>query len=107
MNRPTFRDVSDHYTDAELLPAMPTEVKHEGATGLWIITFDPPPIPCWHEMAWQFCHDDFDGAPDGNDRRYGHASSVEDAIEQIEEMEAGVEYDDGGLQFHTETGEQA
>ena len=98
-SRPTFRDYTDRY-DADL-PAMPTEVKHEGATGTWFISFDPPPIPV-RDMDWRFHHDDFDGAPDSNDHRCGNAASLEDAIEQIREMEA--EGEDEELRYLTETG---
>lgn len=33
-----------------------------------------------------FCHDDYDGADDANDNRYGFAKSVADAQNQIDEM---------------------
>ena len=36
----------------------------------------------------EFYHDDYDGAPDGNNHLAGIATSYEDALEQIEEIEA-------------------
>lgn len=58
--------------------------------GSWTIQpTDPlPPIPCWREFAWSYVHDDFDGAPDGNDNRCGHAASPEACLSEIEELEA-------------------
>jgi hypothetical protein len=55
--------------------------------GKWRIYFDPPPIPS-RACDWHFVHDDYDGAPDGNDRRHGDAPSVEDAKRQIDDIEA-------------------
>lgn len=40
----------------------------------------------FHDFA--FCHDDFDGADDANDNRYGSARTVEEAKAAIDEMEA-------------------
>ena len=37
-----------------------------------------------------FKHDDYDGAEDAGDNRYGFAKSVEDAKEKIREMEIEV-----------------
>lgn len=37
-------------------------------------------------VAYEFVHDDYDGAPDANDNRCGHASSIEDAKAQIDEL---------------------
>lgn len=34
-----------------------------------------------------YCHDDYDGAPDANDNRYGYAASVEAAKAEIDERE--------------------
>lgn len=42
----------------------------------------------WREIAWTYCHDDFDGAPDANDHRCGTAASVEACIAEIDEWEA-------------------
>lgn len=58
--------------------------------GDWRIEYRPPPIPI-RTMDWQFWHDDYDGAPDGNDLRCGVAASIEAAIAEIhniEELEA-------------------
>ncbi|HEY9219508.1 MAG TPA: hypothetical protein VIO94_15785 [Phenylobacterium sp.] len=49
----------------------------------WWIDYDPPPIPT-RNCDWQFWHDDFDGAPDGNDNRCGSAASLEDAKAEID-----------------------
>lgn len=55
------------------------EIKH----GPWRIYFEPPPIPI-RTCDWQFVHDGYDGP---GDRRHGSAASVEDAVEQIREIE--------------------
>ncbi len=49
----------------------------------WHIHYDPPPIPS-RASDWHFAHDDFDGAPDANDNRYGHAASLEAAKAEID-----------------------
>ena len=49
------------------------------------IRFDPPPIPI-REFDWQWHHDDFDGAPDGNDNRCGASASIEAAEAAIDEQ---------------------
>jgi len=41
----------------------------------------------WTGCEYEFCHDDYDGADDANDNRYGFAVSVKDAKNQIDEME--------------------
>ena len=41
----------------------------------------------WTGCDYEFCHDDYDGADDANDHRYGWAKSIEDAKEQIKEYE--------------------
>jgi hypothetical protein len=55
--------------------------------GKWTIRFEPPPIPV-RSCDWQFVHDDFDGAPDGNDRRCGSAGSLAEAMAEIDLIEA-------------------
>jgi hypothetical protein len=55
--------------------------------GPWHIWFDPPPIPTWAQYQYSFYHDDYDGAPDGNDNRHGNAASFEEAIALINELE--------------------
>lgn len=37
------------------------------------------------ETDWSWVHKDFDGAPDGNDNRYGYGSSIEDCKTQIDD----------------------
>lgn len=37
---------------------------------------------------YEFCHDDYDGAEDANDKRFGLATSIDDAQEKIRELEA-------------------
>lgn len=49
------------------------------------IRFDPPPIPT-RDCDWQWHHDDFDGAPDGNDHRCGASASLEAAKADIDDQ---------------------
>lgn len=58
------------------------EVNYRG----WHIAYDPPPIPT-RNCDWHFWHDDYDGAPDANDSRYGYAPSLEAAKTEIDERE--------------------
>lgn len=61
-------------------------------------------VPTWSEPTWygnyriyvndtpapyRYCfqHDDYDGAPDGNDNRYGFANSIKDCCDEIDEKE--------------------
>lgn len=46
----------------------------------WSIYPSAPP-----SFMWSYVHDDFDGAPDGNDDRFGHADTLDDCIDEIEE----------------------
>lgn len=78
-----------------------SDIRHVGSTGIWWITYDPPPIPA-RELDWHFRHDDYDGAPDAFDHRSGHAPSFFDAVCQIDAIEADQE--DEELRFLTETG---
>lgn len=48
------------------------------------IYYDPPPIPV-RTCDWHYVHKDYDGAPDGNDNRCGHAPSLEDAKAEIDD----------------------
>lgn len=55
--------------------------------------------PIWHREKWRiyvgdserldtqfcYCHDDYDGAPDARDGRFGHGTSIEDCKRQIDE----------------------
>lgn len=54
--------------------------------GDWHIYFDPPPIPC-RNSDWHFYHADYDGAPDANDMRAGHAESIDGCLREIGEIE--------------------
>lgn len=45
----------------------------------WSFSYDPPPIPS-RACDWHWVHDDFDGAPDGNDNRCGSESSFAAAL---------------------------
>jgi hypothetical protein len=36
---------------------------------------------------WTFVHDSYDGAPDAGDHRCGNEKTVDDCIEQIDEIE--------------------
>lgn len=49
----------------------------------WQIAYDPPPIPA-RTCDWQFWHNDYDGAPDANDNRSGHAPTLEQAKAEID-----------------------
>ena len=49
------------------------------------IYYEPPPIP-WRSMDWCFHHEDFDGAIDSHDGRYGHAGSEQACRDAIDEM---------------------
>ncbi len=56
----------------------------------YIIKYDPPPIPI-RSCDWQFCHEDYDGAPNETggppaDHRSGFAPTLEDAKCLIDEM---------------------
>lgn len=37
--------------------------------------------------GYNYVHDDYDGAPDAGDNRCGHAMTVQDAQEAIDELE--------------------
>lgn len=39
------------------------------------------------QFNYAYTHDDYDGAPDAHDGRYGHAASVEEARDLIDEYE--------------------
>lgn len=45
--------------------------------------------------AYQFTHDDYDGAPDAHDNRHGHAVSVAAAKEEIDELDRDIKAMDG------------
>jgi hypothetical protein len=60
--------------------------------------------PIWHrgyriylhdspEGQYAYCHDDYDGAPDSNDVRYGNAATVERCKREIDDIEAVLNED--------------
>ena len=49
------------------------------------IIFNPPPIPD-RSHDWQWSHEEYDGAPDGNDIRIGSSPSLEQARTEIDEQ---------------------
>jgi hypothetical protein len=53
--------------------------------GYWI-RFNPKPVPASMGVDWDWWHDDFDGAPDSNDRRCGCSASLEASKADIDEM---------------------
>lgn len=57
------------------------------------ITHRAAPIP-GGIADWQFCHDSYDGAPDGNDNRCGTASSLLSAMDQINDLEDDLASED-------------
>lgn len=57
--------------------------------GDYTIVFNPPPIPM-RGMDYQWCHEAYDGAPDGGDHRCGTAGSLDEAMREIEAVEGGV-----------------
>lgn len=73
----------DHHP--EIVPQDPSslhEVKYRG----YKIYRDPKPVPPHIAGDWSFVHEDYDGAPDGNDNRCGDAQSIADAKFQIDEQ---------------------
>lgn len=60
---------------------MTQRVLYKGYT----IYYDPKPIPT-DKMDWSWYHQDFDGAPDSNDRRCGASASIEAAILDINDL---------------------
>lgn len=49
--------------------------------------YDITPTDAPPNNKWEFTHEDFDGAPDSEDGRYGWSVTVDDAIDQIDEIE--------------------
>lgn len=49
----------------------------------WSVQYNPKPIPT-AQFDWDFWHKDYDD----DNRLFGAASSIEDAISQIEEIES-------------------
>ena len=61
-------------------------IKYIGATGLWHIAYDPPPIPT-KAHDYQFHHEEYDGP---EDRRSGSSRTIEGCIELIKDIEEGI-----------------
>ena len=53
----------------------------------WTISLDPKPIPT-AALDIDYCHEDYDGAPDAHDHRCGNAGSIAEAKAIIEEIAA-------------------
>lgn len=51
----------------------------------YLIEYWAKPIPC-RAMDWGYAHEDFDGAPDSGDNRWGYAPSLEEAKAAIDEQ---------------------
>ena len=77
------------------LPDAPQKTVHEVTTEVvygrtyyhyrgYVIWYDPPPVPtdAWN---WHYHHDDFDGAEDADDNRYGHCPTKEQCIGEIDD----------------------
>lgn len=80
----------DHHPEIEVVlqeAKEPHEVEYRG----YKIYRDPKPIPPHIAGDWSFVHEDYDGAPDGNDNRCGCAQSIADAKAQIDEQIADRE----------------
>ncbi|KQV83278.1 hypothetical protein [Rhizobium sp. Root1220] len=58
------------------------------------ISFNPKPVPASCGVDWDWHHDDFDGAPDGNDNRCGCSASLEAAKADIDEQIDELDEDD-------------
>lgn len=48
----------------------------------------PPAAPGWEAFNYAFVHDDFDGAPDSGDNRCGNGRTLQECLDQIDELEA-------------------
>lgn len=58
--------------------------------GEWHITHSVKPIP-WRCFDYEFYHDGFDGAPDSGDTRCGSGMSVQDCLNQIDQIVQEIE----------------
>lgn len=57
--------------------AEPQRQKYTDSCGeLWHIEYNPKPVPI-RGIDWEYTHDDYDGAPDADDYRYGSAATPE------------------------------
>lgn len=68
--------------------AVPDRLKYRG----YIIWYWAPPIPV-RDCDWHFQHEDFDGAPDGNDIRHGDCASPEECKQEIDRLIEGEDED--------------
>lgn len=53
------------------MPEVTATTHYRGYT-IW---YDPPPIPD-RQFDWHYQHENFDGAPDAHDDRFGHEASL-------------------------------
>ena len=60
--------------------------RQEQRHGSYTIYYEPPPIPT-RAFDWHSVHDDYDGAPDANDRRHGPAESPDACRYEIDILE--------------------
>jgi hypothetical protein len=52
----------------------------------WDFSFITP-MDLWaYKLPFTFVHQDYDGAEDANDHRFGDGVSIQDCIEQIQEL---------------------
>jgi hypothetical protein len=79
----------DHHP--EIVPQDPSSV-HEVEYRGYRIYRDPKPVPTHIAGDWSFVHEDYDGAPDGNDNRCGFAQSIADAKFNIDEQIADRDF---------------
>jgi len=75
--------IDDILTSFATLPERLARIQGDSTYRGYRITYDPPPIPT-RDHDWHYCHDDYDGAPDSNDNRWGHACSLEEAKREID-----------------------
>lgn len=57
--------------------------------GPWEIVLNKDALGSAERWSWQ--HRDFDGAPDANDNRSGYARSLDDAMDEIDDLEYGAQ----------------
>lgn len=62
---------------------MPSMTENRVLYRNFIITYEPPPIPV-RSMDWQWAHEDYDGAPDSYDGRFGYSISLREAKADID-----------------------
>jgi len=86
---PHFGDHRDATVVAEDIVAATEPTDQRITYRGYVITYDPPPIPD-RRWDWQFQHEQFDGAEDSRDNRYGQAASLTDCFCAIDEVEDGA-----------------